>query len=321
MQVIGNLFSVIIFTTVVGSLFTMTLLFAKKVLHLSLPLWFGVFGSAFFLIPFIAPQVRLVPPEETLWLYGYKIACVIWTAGVVFFLLYFSLRGVFAYRAIKKYPVCTDDCICRIYSECGVFIHMKLMPELRFGVLKDPACVVTLLRPVIILNEGIAKQLTERELKIILSHELVHIRRKHHLFQRIYDLVCCFHWFNAFSWIAKNDFALSCEMDCDSYTLCSLSETTSPTTYATAMLRVMELSAEPRKAAFGRMNALGFLLVKQRFNHILNRPSRLLKVVTVTVLILFVVLTILFSAMASRTYFYPYPALSSETEYSNTYVK
>lgn len=109
MQVIGNLFSVIIFTTVVGSLFTMTLLFAKKVLHLSLPLWFGVFGAAFFLIPFIAPQVRLVPPEETLWLYGYKIACAIWAAGVVFFLLYFSLRGVFAYRAIKKYPVCTDD--------------------------------------------------------------------------------------------------------------------------------------------------------------------------------------------------------------------
>lgn len=321
MQVIGNLFSITIFTTMAGSLFAVILLFAQKALHLTLPLWFGVFGSAFFLIPFTTPQVRLVPPEKTLWLDGYKIACVIWAAGVVFFLLYFVLRGVFAYRAIKKYPVCTGERICRIYNECGVSVHMKRLPELRFGALKDPVCVVTLLRPVIILNEGIAQQLTELELEIILSHELTHIQRKHHLFQRIYDLACCFHWFNPFTWISKNDFALSCEIDCDSHTLCRLSEAVSPTAYATAMLRLMELSAGRGKIEFDRMNALGFLLTKQRFSYILNRPTRLLNVVTVTVLTLSVVLTIVFSAMESRTYFYPYSAHSSEAEYSDTYMK
>lgn len=321
MQVIGNLFSITIFTTMAGSLFTVILLFARKVLHLTLPLWSGVFGAAFFLIPFTVPEVRLFPPEETVWLHGYRTACEIWTAGVVFFLLYFILCGVFSYRAIIKYPVCTDERICRIYRALGASVHMRLMPELRFGALKDPVCVVTLLRPVIIINEGIAQSLTERELEIILSHELAHIQRKHHLFQRIYDLACCFHWFNAFIWIAKNDFALSCEMDCDSHTLRRLSEAVSPTAYAAAMLRLMELSAGQRKIEFGRMNALGFLLAKQRFSYILNRPTRLLNVVTVTVLTIFVVLTIVFSTVESRTYFYPYSAHNGEPEYSDTYVK
>lgn len=321
MQIIGNLFSIIIFTTMAGSLFTMFLLFTRKVFHLTLPLWSGVFGAAFFLIPFTVPWIQLFPSEEAVWQPGYIIVCKIWAVGVLFFMLYFSLRGVFTYRAIKKYPVCVDERICRIYKECGISIHMKLLPELRFGALKDPVCVVTLLRPVIILNEGIAQQLTEQELEIILSHEIVHVQRKHHLFQRIYDLVCCLHWFNAFMWISKNDFALSCEMDCDSRTLHHLSATASPTAYTTTMLHLMELSAEPGKTALGGMNALGFILAKQRFSYILNKPTRLIHVVTVALLTLFVILTIAFSAVESRSYFYPYPAHVSEPEYSDTYLK
>ncbi len=321
MQAIGNLFNIVLFVTMAGSLFTLVLLFAKKVLHLVLPLWFGVLGTAFFLIPFIVPQVQLVPPEKTLWIYGYKIACMIWASGAVLFLLYYSLRGLLAYRAIKKYPACSDERVCRIYIECGAAIRMKQMPELRFGPLKDPACVVTLLHPTVILNEDIVRQLTDSELQIVLSHELTHIKRKHHLFQRIYDLACCLNWFNPFVWIAKNDFALSCEMDCDAYTLQILTEKTSSVDYATAMLRLMELSAGSGKAAFGKIDALGFLLVKQRFSYILNKPSKERYIVTMAVLTLFAAFVIAFSAMVSRTYFYPYPALMTPPEYRDSYTE
>ncbi len=320
MQAIGNLFNIVLFVTMAGSLFTLALLFAKKVLHLVLPLWFGVLGAAFFLIPFIVPQVQLVPPEKTLWIYGYKIACMVWASGAVLFLLYYSLRGLFAYRAIKKYPACKDERVYRIYTECGAAIRMKQMPELRFGSLKDPACVVTLLHPTVIVNEDIVRQLTDSELQIVLSHELTHIKRNHHLFQHIYDLSCCLNWFNPFIWIAKNDFSLSCEMDCDAYTLQTLTGKKSSMDYATAMLRLLELSAGPGKAAFGRIDALGFLLVKQRFSNILNKPSKKRRIVTMAVLTLFAVLVIAFSTMVSRTYFYPYPALMTPLEYRDSYT-
>ncbi len=319
MQVIGNLFGITIFTAMAGSLFTVVLLFARKVLHPALPLWSGVFGAVFFLIPFIVPEARLFPPEETMWLHGYRIACGIWTAGAAMFMLYFILRSIFAYGAVLKYPICKDKKICRVYRMLGVSAPMRRLPELRFGSLKDPVCVVTLLHPVIILNEGITQQLTEQELEIILSHELMHIQRKHHLYQRIYDLACCFHWFNPFIWIAKNDFVLTCEIDCDSCALRRLSEAVSPAAYAAAMLHLMELSAGQGSTGFGTMNALSFLLAKQRFSYILNKPARLMKIFTITVLFLFTVLTIVISTVESRSYFYPYSAYSGELEYSDIY--
>lgn len=55
---LGNLFYIVIFTTMAGSLFTFFTLFLRKVLGIPSPLWFGVCGIAFYLIPLIVPYVN-----------------------------------------------------------------------------------------------------------------------------------------------------------------------------------------------------------------------------------------------------------------------
>jgi beta-lactamase regulating signal transducer with metallopeptidase domain len=292
-------------------------LLAKKVLHMALPLWFGVCGIGFYLVPFILPTLRLVPPEATSWIYGYRVACFTWMVGAVAFGGYFIIRGIFASRALKAYCICDNERINRIYKDCVTASGLKKAPVICFGTLKEPACVVAAFYTAVILNESIIEQLTDKELTIVLCHELTHIKRGHHIYQKIFDFVSIIHWVNPFVWISKNDFAANCEMDCDQKTLYFMNGKATEMEYATTMLHLMELSSSKHKHKTDSLEAVGFLLAKQRIGFILNEPASTRKrIACIAVLTLFAVSVVMFSIYVSRTYFYPYPAYGITPEYS-----
>jgi beta-lactamase regulating signal transducer with metallopeptidase domain len=214
------------------------------------------------------------------------------------------------------YRVCDDERINRIYYDCISISGLKEAPVLYFGMLNEPACVVTFFHPVIILNEVIVKQLMEKELVIVLCHELTHIKRRHHIYQNIYNLINILHWFNLFAWISKNDFAEHCEIDCDQKSLSIMNCKVTEIEYATTMLHLMELSSSHCKHKVGGIEALGYLHAKQRMNVILNELTRVWRIICMVILVLFITLTLLYSVYVSRSYFYPYPAYDIASEYS-----
>lgn len=316
MTVLGNTFNIIVFVSLVGSVFSVLSLLAKKVLHIALPLWVGVCGIGLYLIPLIVPTLWLVSPEKASWIYGYQVACVIWLIGVISFGLYFILRSILARRALEKYHICGDERINQVYNDCMAISGLKKTPALYFGTLNEPACVVTIFHPAVILNEAIVKQLTDQELEIVLCHELTHVQRGHHIYQRLFDFASIIHWFNPFVWISKYDFAMHCEMDCDQKVLSIMKNTITDVEYATSMLRLMELSSYQRRNTTEGIKALGFLLAKQRMGFILNPPATGRQIIGVVVLTLFLALTVSFSVYASRSHFYPYPAFDTAPEYA-----
>lgn len=320
MTSLGHLFNIILFVTFVGGVFTFLSLIARKALHLILPLWFGICGIIFYLVPFILPNLWLIPPEETSWIYGYRAACVVWFAGMLLFSAYYAARSALARCALKRYPPCDNARINRICSDCAAASGLKKAPPLFFGSLNEPACVLTGPRPAIILNSSIAARLTDRELKIILCHEVTHIKRKHHLYRPVFDIVSILHWFNPLVWIARNDFAEHCEIDCDKSALSVLKDSVSGHDYAAAMLRLMELSSVHGGQNGKGAEALGFILAGRRMSHILKQPSKYRLIAGRVVLLLLLVFTIILSACASRGHFYPYPAHSGAVEYSEDYL-
>lgn len=317
METLGSICYIIIFTSLGGSVFTMLALFAKKALHLLPSLRFGLCGLALYLIPVSAPGLYLISPEETLWISEYQTACRIWLAGAGFFLAYYLLRNFLSYRAIKRYPSCQDERTLIILEKSMALCGMKNMPALCFGSLREPACVVNVFRPFIILKEPVIKQLSDQELTAVLCHELMHIKRAHPALQRIFELSCVVHWFNPLVWIARNELEQTCETDCDRSTLSAIRSVMTQTSYAEVMLRLLELSSAPALDASHGMGALSFLLARQRMVFILNKPSRLRQILTVTVLSALLLLTILFSIHVSRSYFYPYPGMDHQMEYAD----
>lgn len=318
MQIIGDTFNIILFVTVTGGAFTILSLLINRVFRFAVPLWFGICQMAAYIIPLLAPGLYLIPPENHSWRKGYYIACSVWFCGIIALAVCDIMKMAFARRAIRSYKVCRDKRINGICSRCVQLVGTVKTPSVCFGTLDDPACVLGVLRPVIILNETIIKQLTDTELTTVLCHEITHIKRGHLLLGRVYDYICILHWFNPFAWIAKEDFAVYCELDCDRSALASLQNEAANADYAGAMLHLLELSAARAGNKAGGMSALGFLLAKKRITMIMSRPAWAGKTVITVALAVLLAVVILFSVMLSRGYFYPYPAYDKGVEYNLT---
>lgn len=316
MQIISNLFYIILFTTVIGTAFTILSLLLSHVFHIALPLWFGVFGMTLYIFPILAPGLFLVSPEAQTWIEGYSVAGVIWACGTVLSALHHLLKALFAHRAAGSYQICKNERINAACARCTWMAGLKNVPIVCFGTLDDPACVMGVLHPAIILNEDVITRLTETQLMTVLLHEVTHIQRRHMIFSILYDCVCLLNWFNPFVWIGRKGFDVLCETDCDRKTVAALKDKISPKEYALTMLHLLELSAAQASISKNSFSALGFLLTKQRITLVLDRQSRLGSVLSAIVLILAATAVICFSIVISRGYFYPYPAYHTGIEYS-----
>lgn len=285
MQILGSIFYILFFVSVIGSIFAVLSLFVTHVLHITLPLWFSFFGMIFFCFPFLSPDVFLFSPEPQEWLDGFSIACLLWVCGCVVFLVCDVIRSVLAKRAVENYHLCNDTRISELCSRCAATLGLKKTPALYWGTLDQPVCVAGIIRPVIIMNQSVVTQLNDKELSAVFFHELTHIMRKHILLERIYDYVCILHWFNPFSWLAKKDFSLHCETDCDDNAI---------------------------RASQGK-------LTKRRIKRITGKTSKTRDRWISVALAILLVLTAAFSMNFSREHFYPYPAYQTGPEYSTGY--
>lgn len=101
--------------------------------------------------------------------------------------------------------------------------------------------VVGLLRPVLLLPEGIVDRLTESQLEAVLAHELCHVRRRDNLFASIHMIVEAVFWFHPLVWWIGARLVEERERACDEDVL-SLGN--QPRIYADAILNVCRLYVE-----------------------------------------------------------------------------
>lgn len=311
---ITDLFYIVVFSSVFGGLAWLLLIFAQKIFRLSLP--FGICNGmlALYLIPIFFPQLKLVAPN-VMWIDPFLIASKIWICGAGLFLLVLVFKTVVTWLTIKKFRNCTEERITAILYKQAQKLKLPRLPQVLLGDLKEPACVVSIGRPKIILTEAIIGQLKDSELEIVLTHELLHIKNVHTITQRIFDLICCIHWFNPIAWLAKQEYCLLCEVNCDETIGRAIPEL-KPLEYAKTMLKMMELSASQKSMNLKAIGALDFIIAKQRFQAILCPTARWKKTLSFVITIAILMGVITGSLVISRSYFYSYPAPQTGIEWS-----
>jgi uncharacterized protein (TIGR03435 family) len=95
--------------------------------------------------------------------------------------------------------------------------------------------VVGVVRPVLLLPEGIADCLTPRQLEAVLAHELCHVRRRDNLTSAIHMIVEAIFWFHPLVWWIGARLVEERERACDEAVLSLGGE---PEVYAEAILNV-----------------------------------------------------------------------------------
>lgn len=129
----------------------------------------------------------------------------IWLAGAALCLLYFTVSHLRCRRLYAQaLPVDASALPVRLGRRIRVKVSDRISAPLTYGIIF----------PVILLPK-IADLRDTAQLRMILEHEAVHIRRLDVLYKWIMTVSVCMHWFNPLVWImyalAGRDMELSCD--------------------------------------------------------------------------------------------------------------
>lgn len=141
---------------------------------------------------------------------GFPLITAVWLGGMVLCGLYFILAygwNLRKFRAAKplSFPFLNEWLLRQNFRRpVQVCVSGRVSAPLTYG----------LFRPVILLPSGMEWEDSE-QLRYILTHESVHIRRLDTLSKILLMACACIHWFNPFCWVmfllANRDLEISCD--------------------------------------------------------------------------------------------------------------
>jgi TonB family protein len=98
-----------------------------------------------------------------------------------------------------------------------------------------------ILKPTLLIPEGFTEQFSLRQQQLMISHELVHLRRNDNLYNLLALIFVAIFWFNPFAWLAYRAFRRSQELACDEAVL-KQSAKEDQITYSKALVQCAEHS-------------------------------------------------------------------------------
>ncbi len=173
-----------------------------------------------------------------------QIFVLVYTLGVLLMLARF-LRGVVAARRLcGRAEAIESGPLYELLQRAADSWSMRIVPRLARAEEIIVPKVVGLLRPTILLPMSAGTGLTTDELAMILAHELAHIRRHDMWINLLQRLAETLYFFNPAIWYLSRRISTLREFCCDEAVCTTLQDAQqqSRTRYATALLRVAELS-------------------------------------------------------------------------------
>jgi beta-lactamase regulating signal transducer with metallopeptidase domain len=200
-----------------------------------------------------------------------KTLAIVWAAGAATVLLaYFraslSFRRQFS-RSGRRAGKRTEQAV----SDCSRTMGLKPIPVVEMDALSGPA-LFGVWRPRLLFPLGLADQLSDEELRLVVLHELGHLKRRDLFLQGLLVVSQAVHWFNPLVWLAGRLAREDRELACDEFVMAHTSHSGGHA-YAKTLLRVLGLSrpGRPMLPAVGILETKNQL--KQRIIMITNYQS------------------------------------------------
>ncbi len=144
---------------------------------------------------------------------------VCWFCGGAGFLLVVLWRHRKFSRWVAHLPTATDPRLHELVEQCkneaGLGRAIKIVTAPR----GNSAAVFGFLRPCLLIPQGLLNTLEPSEARLVLLHELSHIRRRDVLVNWISVLALALHWFNPLAWVAVRRLRADQELACDAAVL------------------------------------------------------------------------------------------------------
>jgi beta-lactamase regulating signal transducer with metallopeptidase domain/Flp pilus assembly protein TadD len=182
----------------------------------------------------------------------------IWASGFCFSLVWLGIGLQRVRRMTQRATVLADQDLMllarNVAGEYGLSRRIRLLTS---DELSTPI-TWGWLRPVIVVPESASAWSLERW-RVVLLHEIAHIRRSDWLVQMMAHCVCAFHWFNPLAWWSHRRLTVERERACDEEVL---SRGMQASRYATHLLEIA------RQMCSGRGGGITALGMARRVSHL-----------------------------------------------------
>jgi uncharacterized protein (TIGR03435 family) len=184
-------------------------------------------------------------------------------APAILFSLWLAGCAVVLFAWIREWQLVRR--IIKAASPIGLNIPVTPIRVLSTAERVEPG-VVGILRPVLLLPEGIRERLTEKQFEAIITHELCHVRRRDNLAAFLHMIVETIFWFHPLVWWIERRMMEERERACDEEVL---RLTDDAQTYAEGILNVCRHYVE---APVISMSGVGGANLRKRIEDIMVRP-------------------------------------------------
>jgi beta-lactamase regulating signal transducer with metallopeptidase domain len=163
-----------------------------------------------------------------------QILLFLWLAGVLFMAIRFGRQVLCARRLARRTTRVSHPRLTALLTDARSSLRIRREVEVRQSYDVDIPLVTGILSPVILLPAS-AGEWTEVELRIVLLHELAHVRRGDIAVRAVAMIACAIHWFNPLVWVIAGFSTRDAELAADELVLYA---GVRPSTYADALLNL-----------------------------------------------------------------------------------
>ena len=204
-----------------------------------------------------APPVDHSPPlpqpEPIDW---QRIFIMAWLTGASGILLFGSISFIITLRRFKRSRHPVSDELTITLAQTAREVRLRRVPCVWIASAIHSPAVTGLLRPVLLLPSGFDRDFTADEKRLILQHELMHLKRGDLPLNTLLCVLMALHWFNPLLWLAFFKARADRETACDAQVLRNATQQRR-SEYGHALLKV--------EAAFAPLRlSLGFVGMLQR---------------------------------------------------------
>jgi len=193
----------------------------------------GTDDAAGFAGEFDAGEEGFVLPGPLFWL------LLIWSAGVTLYACH-AAKGVrAAFRLRAGCASVSDPAVLELCQELCETLGIRRSPQVLASPREGTPLLMGLLRPAIVLPPQVLQRCDSEALRLILAHELAHLRRGDLTWSWLLLVLRGFFFFHPLVWLADREWRETQELACDHLALQTTRAT--PWEYGAVLLHVAEL--------------------------------------------------------------------------------
>lgn len=205
-----------------------------------------------------------------------SIACIIWLVGVFAFLIVLLVQTVALARVVRRSCLPPQE-LQILFEHC---CHsLRVNQKVQFVVtdqISTPG-IIGVWHPAVLIPDWCVKSMTKDQIQLIITHELIHLKRRDTAKQLVFSLIHSIHWFNPLVLIAIRRIGQLREIFCDRAVLSTAIDGVNPNRklYGQTILQITEYCSTTNRHPVLLNGFVGITSQKKQLNSIFERIQML----------------------------------------------